>query len=238
MRRILSSCFALTVAVGGLAIPTPAQAQYGQHQAAEGSHVWGQDGWCYVVQRGRLVRTSYQRVFPNPMNRTVFDIYQNGQFVRRVGAPSRPASASRQANAEVQLQSLVNQLNQQVAVARTQAPAAVPQRVGMPNCPAVTGPFMQHNVRVNIPMAAHCMTPEEKRWNNKMVVDTLTNETIRTQRVRCENARDSQAYVHSYRGRDGVMVYRLRDGSEHRQGGTLNSGWYWGATGPQLSVCR
>jgi hypothetical protein len=119
MRRIVSACFVLSVAAAGLAIPAEAQAQYAQQRVAEGAQTWGQDGWCYVVQRGRWVRTSYFRRFPAPGNYNVFDIYQNGRFVRRVGG-ARQVSA-----AEIELQRLVNQLNQETAAARrAQVPAA------------------------------------------------------------------------------------------------------------------
>jgi hypothetical protein len=131
-QRIVSSCFVLSVAAAGLAIPTHAQAQYGQQRqsgqqrAVEGSHMWGQDGWCYVVSGGRWVRTSYYRVFPDRTNTTVFDIYQNGRFVQRVGGsvsvPTQASAGTRQlSSAELQLLTLMSQLN--AAMARPQASA-------------------------------------------------------------------------------------------------------------------
>lgn len=58
IQRLVSSSFVFVVAAAGLAISTPAQAQYrqqrpaSQQRYAEGSQMWRQDGWCYVVRGG------------------------------------------------------------------------------------------------------------------------------------------------------------------------------------------
>ena len=127
-------CFVLVIAAAGLAIPIPAQAQYGQQRAAvqqrvtEGSQTWGQDGGLYMMQRGRWVRTTYSRRFPDPRNYpSVFDIFENGRFVRRVGvsAPvTSQAPAARQlSGAETQLYQLIDELKRQQAIAAAQAAA-------------------------------------------------------------------------------------------------------------------
>ena len=233
VRRILSSCFVVSVTAAGLAVPAPAQAQYGQQRLAEGSHFWAEDGWCYVIQGGRPVRSSHYRVFPDPRNRTIYDIYEDGRFSRRVGAPAQGRTVNPQPSPEAQLQGLVNQLNQLTAAAPRPA-----QPAGMPGCPAVRPPFMAPNVRVNLPVAAHCMTPEEKRWNNRVVADMQNAAAVGAMVRSCENGRDSQPYTHKYTGRDGVTVYRMRDGSERREGSNLNPGWYAAFSGSQMVVCR
>ena len=95
---------------------------------AEGTYQWGQDNWYYVVQRGRWVRTIYYRRFPARNNPYVYDLFANGQFVRRVD--STPP-AVRDAQLVVQLQQLIYQyqeavrqqavLSQQQALARAMA---------------------------------------------------------------------------------------------------------------------
>ncbi len=235
VRRIASSCFVLSVAVAGLALPAPAQAQYVQQRAAEGSHVWGDDGWCYVIQGGRPVRTRYFRVFVPRTNRTVFDIFENGRLLRRVGASPHQAAGNRQAaSAEAELQRLIDQLNQQTAAARAEAP-----RGTTAFCPPMSGPFIVPNVRVGQPPNNACWTPEEWEWDRMIIAGIQTGEAMRRMRIFCENRRADQAYVHGSErmGPDGVMVYRLRDGSEHRRGGTLNPGWMWTQTGPQRTAC-
>lgn len=83
VRRILSSCLVLSVVIGGVIFPVPAQAQYGQQQLAEGSHYWGQDGWCYVIQGGRPERSNHFRVIADPSNPSVYDLYGHGRFPSR-----------------------------------------------------------------------------------------------------------------------------------------------------------
>lgn len=84
-QRLMSSFFVVAATAAGLATPASVQAQYApQQRAAEGSHVWGQDGWCYVVQAGRYVRMNYFRSFPDRSNPKVFDLFVNGQFQKRV----------------------------------------------------------------------------------------------------------------------------------------------------------
>lgn len=51
---------------------------------AEGTLAWGADGRCYMVRQGRWVPTAFTRSFPNPANRSLFDVAQDGQFVKRV----------------------------------------------------------------------------------------------------------------------------------------------------------
>jgi hypothetical protein len=228
IRRILSSCFVVCVTAAGIA-PAPAQAQYGQQRLAEGSHFWGEDGWCYIIQGGRPVRSNHYRVFPDPRNRSVYTIYENGRFSRRVVEPT----VNPQPNAEAQLQGLVNQLNQLTAA----APRAA-QPTMMPGCPAFSGPLMAPNVRQNIPMAPQCMTAEEKRWSNQFAADLMTRQTLENMQKNCENRRDSQPYTHKYTGPDGVTVYRMRDGSERREGSNLNPGWNSGFSGPMMTTCR
>ena len=50
----------------------------------EGSHAWGRDGWCYVLRSGQWVRDSYFRSFPFQNTPTVYDLYYNRQYVKRV----------------------------------------------------------------------------------------------------------------------------------------------------------
>jgi hypothetical protein len=90
----------------------------------EGSHVWGQDNWCYVVRAGRPVRTSYFRVYPDRYNLNLYDIYDNGRFLRRVGAltPAAAPAVTRQlVPEETRLLRLIYELNQQVAAANSAA---------------------------------------------------------------------------------------------------------------------
>ena len=133
--RLVSSSFLLVATAAGLAIAAPAEAQYAQQRPAaqqriaEGTHQWGQDNWCYVVQGGRWVRTAYFRRFPDQRNYPqVFDIYLNGQFVKRAGAVAAQTQTSnrRPTADELRLQQLVNELNRQTAVARAQAGAGTP----------------------------------------------------------------------------------------------------------------
>ena len=226
VRRIMSSCFVLALTLAGLAIPATAQAQYGQQRVAEGSHVWGNDDWCYVVRGGRLVRTSYFRVFPDPTNRRVFNIYQNGRFLRRVGASSRPTARQQQTrNPEAEFQRLIDQLNQLTASAPR---AGVPRDRGtMAFCPQMSGPYVATNVRASIPMYG-CQTPEEKAWQARSIGDRQNAEAIRRLGA-CQRA--SQPYRGERQAPNGVMLYRLDDGSEQPRGGTLNQGWMWGLNG-------
>lgn len=236
VRRIVSLCFVLSVAAGGLANPAPAQAQNGQQRAAEGSHVWAEDGWLYVIQGGRMVRTGYFRVFPDPTNRTVFNIYQNGQFLRRVVASPQPAAGNRQTvSAEAEVQRLIDQLNQLTAAAK---PAEAPRDPGaMAFCPPITGPLLATNVRESMPMYG-CQTREEKAFVARHGGAILTADTIRRMGLACDNMRAGRAYRAEVKRPNGVF-FQLDDGSEHPRGGTLNKGWMWGTNGmPQhAKVC-
>ena len=132
IRRIVSSVFVFSLATAGLAIPTPAHGQTGVQRIAEGTHQWGSDNWCYVVQGGRWVKTTYFRRLPDPRNYPqVYDIYQNGRFIQRVGvsapAQTQPQGVYRQPSAaEYQLQVYMNELNRQVALANAQAGRGTP----------------------------------------------------------------------------------------------------------------
>src|SRR6188768_2965439 len=83
----------------------------------EGSYVWGRDNRFYVVQGGRLVPTIYSRTFPNPYYPSIYDLYANGRYVRRVGAfvPQTVPIARQPTNAAAQLYQLISQLNQLVS---------------------------------------------------------------------------------------------------------------------------
>jgi hypothetical protein len=135
IRRIMFSSLVLVVAAAGLAIPSAAQAQYAQQRPVvqqripEGSQTWMQDGWLYVVQGGRWVRTAYSRRYPDPRNYpAIYDIYQNGRFVQRVGAAAPRttaprATAQQTANDAIRLQQLIGQLNQLTAAERARVAA-------------------------------------------------------------------------------------------------------------------
>lgn len=146
IQRLVSSCFVLALATAGLALPARAEAQsprQGQQRIAEGTHVWGQDGWCYVMHGGRWVRTNLRRNDART-------------------PPTQPATATRRPTAEeVQLQNLINQLNAQVAVARQQAAAR-------PQTPAPVARGRASGGCANIPLYGP-LTPEQKACNDMMV---------------------------------------------------------------------
>jgi hypothetical protein len=50
----------------------------------EGAQAWGQDGWSYQYLRGHWVRTALFRSFPVPKNANIYDLFHNGQFLKRV----------------------------------------------------------------------------------------------------------------------------------------------------------
>jgi hypothetical protein len=230
IRRMLYSCFVINVAVGALVVPAPADAQYVQTQAAEGSHIWRQDNWCYVVHGGRLVRTSYFRTFPDPRNRNVFDIFDNGRYLRRVTLSVQRPAETRQSG-EAQLRGLINQLNRLTAGAPTPATSSSGmQRGTMAYCPGMTGPFIAPNVRANIPMYG-CQTPEEKAHMARSNGETLTGEALTRLGANCQNRRAHDAYREQRQLPNGTMVYILDDGSAQPRGGTLNAGWMWGVNG-------
>jgi hypothetical protein len=80
--------FVLTVVLAGsalsAAVPAAAQVQQTAVRAAEGTHTWARDGWCYVLRGGQWYRTGYYRSFPVANNPNVFDLFENGQFTKRV----------------------------------------------------------------------------------------------------------------------------------------------------------
>lgn len=216
VRRILSACFVLSVGLAGLAIPASAQAQYGHQRVAEGSHVWGDDGWCYVMQRGRLLRTAYFRVFPDPRNRAVFNLYENGRFVRQVVASPQPAAGNRQpGSAEVGLQRLINQLNQLTAAApRPGGRAATPR--------GNATPFGCETVPMYGPL-----TPEQKRCKDAMIQRQVTAGQLGQFEALCEQRRAAGPYA-------GITRQQQEDA---RRRGQLAEGWYDTPTGPRLKGC-
>jgi hypothetical protein len=80
--------FVLTMVLTGstLSATVPAAAQVYQTapRPAEGSHAWHHDGWCYVLRGGQWYRTGFYRSFPVANNPNVFDLYENGQFTKRL----------------------------------------------------------------------------------------------------------------------------------------------------------
>ena len=80
IRRVVFA-LALCLSLFAPAISSDAHAESGQ---TEGSHAWGRDGWCYVVTGGRWVRDAYFRNFPDRNNGMVYDLYYNGQYLKRV----------------------------------------------------------------------------------------------------------------------------------------------------------
>lgn len=242
MRRLLSSCFVLGLAVAGVALPAHAQAQYGQQQLVEGSHQWGQDGWCYEVRGGRLVRSNHFRVIPDPSNPSIYNLFENYRFVRQVNESKRGAAGSPDSTAafEAQLRSRVDELNRMTAEAQARRPApsstgavaGVPQPVLPADCPPFGGRLITHNVREQIPEwpRSHCRTPEEKAWVNNSYVNQLTDLTATRVANLCEARRSASPYRSSRRV-NGVDYFTLDDGTEQPRGGTLNSGWMWGTNG-------
>src|SRR4029453_3804790 len=131
-RRIVLSCFVFSVAAAGLAMPAAADAQVRvqpgtQQRIAERTQEWGQNGWLYVVQGGRWVQTGYFRRYPDPRNYpNVFDIYQNGRFLRRMGATAAAGGAMQRPNQQTaadaaRLQQLLAEYNRLVAIQNAQA---------------------------------------------------------------------------------------------------------------------
>ena len=79
----------LTLSVTAAAVG-PVQAQVRTRQAAaEGAMAWRGDGRCYMVRQGRWVPTAYTRAFPIRGNGLVFDVAQNGRFMKRVNLSQR-----------------------------------------------------------------------------------------------------------------------------------------------------
>ena len=77
--------FTMTAAAVG-----PVQAHVRTSQvAAEGAMAWRGDGRCYMVRQGRWVPTAYTRVFPIRGNGWVFDVAQNGRYLKRVDLSQR-----------------------------------------------------------------------------------------------------------------------------------------------------
>src|SRR5688572_16126995 len=71
-------------ALGPVGTLNAATRQPGFSQPAEGSHVWRDDGWCYVARAGQWQRTVFFRHFPERGNPYLFDLYENGRFTKRV----------------------------------------------------------------------------------------------------------------------------------------------------------
>ena len=83
MRRVVFAV-ALSASLFTAAFSPYAHAATSNDGQPEGSHAWGRDGWCYVVTGGRWVRESYFRSHPDRNNVAVYDLYYNGQYVKRV----------------------------------------------------------------------------------------------------------------------------------------------------------
>jgi hypothetical protein len=134
-----------------------------------------------------------------------------------------------------------NQWVDSASLRQQQAAAAPPvqvQRAPMAGCEPFRGPFMANNVRERLPNNRNCWTPEEYQWNNGEGAARITRPWQSGQsRVICENARAAQPYARQFPGSDGVLYYELRDGSVQPRGGTLNPGWEWTPTSPQLKAC-
>jgi len=105
------------------------------------------------------------------------------------------------------------------------------------HCPPFKGPLIAPQVRENLPVEASCRTPEERVWNDRVTAGMVTNQQLKQLRSNCEATRASKPYESTQRGRDGSITYVLRDGSVQPSGGSLNPGWYWTATGPQMKAC-
>jgi hypothetical protein len=82
MKLFMIALLTLSMAVATVG---PVHAQEGRRQAAgEGALAWARDGRCYMVRQGRWVGTAYTRAFPIQGNGRVFDVFENGRFVKRV----------------------------------------------------------------------------------------------------------------------------------------------------------
>ena len=82
MKGCLISFLTLTISMGAVG---PVQAQVRPRQVVpEATLAWNRDGRCYMVRQGHWVPTAYTRVFPVPGDGRVFDVSQNGRFLKRV----------------------------------------------------------------------------------------------------------------------------------------------------------
>jgi hypothetical protein len=139
-------------------------------------------------------------------------------------------------NDQPKLQGLVDELNRLNVQAQAGNPQPQVFRGAMASCPNFQGPFLAHNVRENIP-AHGCKTAEERAWENKLSVDQQSRLAINKIQSACEARRAGSAYT-AAREVNGVMYYRLNEGSEQARGGTLNQGWMWGTNGiPVHKAC-
>jgi hypothetical protein len=138
---------------------------------------------------------------------------------------------------EAELRALIDQLNALTAAEnarRQQAAAGSPLPTG---CAVFRGPFIAPGVRNSIPVNDRCRTAAERQWVRRSNAETQNRMVLSQSRHLCEMQRDSQPYVTTRSGRDGIPLYQLRDGSLQRPGGTLNPGWYWTPAGPMRTAC-
>ena len=119
-KRIGGVAMLALVLVGGSAVSATAQMQYVQSRPVRGSYAWHSDNWYYQQQGGRWVRTGYRRVFPNPANPHVYDIYASGQFLKRVDT-SQPGWVKELPAANLAASSVVSWTARQVNTTATEA---------------------------------------------------------------------------------------------------------------------
>ena len=106
--------------LGGSASSATAQMQYVQSRPVQGSYAWHQDGWYYRQQGGQWLRTNYRRVFPNPANPHVYDVYDNGRFLKRIDT-SQPGWVKELPAANLAASSAVSWTARPVNIAVTEA---------------------------------------------------------------------------------------------------------------------
>lgn len=89
MRNTLAVGLLTITVMGPAASSALAQGGYGLTWQTGAQETWSDDGWHYVLRGGRWVRTGLARAFPNPANRNLFDLYENGRFTKRVDLSHR-----------------------------------------------------------------------------------------------------------------------------------------------------
>ena len=88
MRKTLGVAL-LTITVMGAAASSALAQGYGLTQQTGAQETWDDQGWHYVARGGQWVRTGLARAFPNPADRNLFDLYENGRFIKRVDLSHR-----------------------------------------------------------------------------------------------------------------------------------------------------
>lgn len=141
--------FAVTLSASLFATAiTPAAEAAGRQP--EGSHAW-KDGWCYVVSGGQWVRDGYSRSLPDRNNAALYDLYYNGQYVKRVDvstpgwtkelipAYSAPSSAiswymfpNNTARTEANIYYFIKAFNRFITLPQLKATVAAVNRQGAP----------------------------------------------------------------------------------------------------------